>query len=235
MPSWTVSIDSRPVPEAGAHDIDGHLSSWSPLKMNDPKSFVEPLAGYLLDVLAKLHNRPFTPHSLTKLHNLRTVRDLSGATTVIEIGTYKGVTTRRLARLFPKVVTVEIDEALHRQAKSRCAGVRGIEFLLGDGAELLPEIIAREHDALLFLDGHFSGGETSQGEEPEPVLKELDIIARHLDHVNAAVIDDFRLFGVEKGWPRKSEVFAKLESLFPEPGWVITLLNDQFVVYRKRM
>lgn len=200
--------------------------------MNEPKTFLEPLAGYGLDVWSKLRNLPFTPHSLTKLHNLRTVRNLSGARTVIEIGTYKGVTTRRLARLFPKVVTVEIDEALHRHAKARCAGVRNIEFLLGDGSVLLPAIIAREQSTLLFLDGHFSGGETSQGDEAEPVLKELDVISANLDRVCGVVVDDFRLFGVEKGWPRKSEVLAKLEAVFPEPQWTISILNDQYIAFR---
>jgi predicted O-methyltransferase YrrM len=201
--------------------------------MNDPKSVLEPLAGYLLDILAKLRNRPFTPHSYTKLHNLRTARDLSGATTAIEIGTYKGVTTKRLSRLFDKVVTVEIDAELHRHAVARCAGRSNIEFHLGDGAALLPQIIAREKNMLLFLDGHFSGGETGQGDEPEPVLKELDLIAANLDRTSAVVIDDFRLFGVEPGWPRKSEVFRKLEAVFPEPVWTITLLNDQFLAHRR--
>ena len=47
--------------------------------MNDPKTFLEPMGGYLMDVLAKIRNLPFTPHSLTKLHNLKTARALSGA------------------------------------------------------------------------------------------------------------------------------------------------------------
>jgi hypothetical protein len=202
--------------------------------MNEPVTFLEPLFGYLLDTAAKLRNVPFTPHSLTKLHNLRSVRALSGATTVIEIGTYKGVTTRRLSRLFDKVVTVEIDEALMQRAKARCTGRVNIQFLLGDGSQLLPEILARERNVLLFFDGHFSGGETGQGDEPEPVLKEMDTVRHYLDRVSAIVIDDFRLFGVEPYWPLKSEVFAKLERICPEPAWTISLLNDQFVAFRRR-
>ena len=202
--------------------------------MNDPKTFLEPIAGYLLDVAAKIRNLPFTPHSLTKLHNLRTARRLSGATTVIEVGTFKGVTTKRLSRLFDKVITIEIDEALFNHARQRCVGRNNIEFHLGDGAVLLPQIVPRESELLLFLDGHFSGGETGHGDEPEPVLKELDLIAHHLGHASAVVIDDFRLFGVEPGWPKKSEVFAKLEATFPVPEWTLTLLNDQFLAYRAK-
>ena len=66
-------------------------------------------------------------------------------------------------------------------------------------------------------------------------MKELDLIAQHLDRTCAVVIDDFRLFGVEPGWPNKSEVFAKLEATFPVPEWTITLINDQFLAYKAKV
>ncbi|RWL22678.1 MAG: class I SAM-dependent methyltransferase [Mesorhizobium sp.] len=201
--------------------------------MNDPKSILEPIGGYALDLIAKLRNRQFVPHSLTKLHNMKTCRDMTGATTAVEIGSYKGVTTKRMSHLFEKVISVEIDEALYHQASKRCAGRKNVELLLGDGARLLPEIAARVNKALIFLDGHFSGGETGQGDEPEPVLKELDLIAPFISSFVAVVVDDFRLFGVEPGWPRKSEVIQKLETLLPESQWKLSVLNDQFLAVRK--
>ncbi|MER8595875.1 class I SAM-dependent methyltransferase [Mesorhizobium sp. M1182] len=201
--------------------------------MNDPKSVLEPIGGYVLDVVAKLRNRQFVPHSLTKLHNMKTCRDMTGATTAVEIGSYKGVTTKRMSYLFEKVISVEIDEALYRQASKRCAGRKNVELVLGDGAKLLPGIAARVNKALIFLDGHFSGGETGQGDEPEPVLKELDLIAPFISKFVAVVVDDFRLFGVEPGWPRKSEVIQKLEILLPETQWRLSVLNDQFLAVRK--
>ena len=202
--------------------------------MNDPKSFLEPLAGYLLDFIQRVRNLPFTPHSLTKLHNLSTARKLSSATTVLEIGTFKGVTAKRLSRLFSKVVSVEIDPDLYEQAKRRCAGRHNIELHLGDGSKLLPQILARETNLLVFLDGHFSGEGTGQGDEPEPALSELDMIARNLDHVSGVVIDDFRLFGIEPGWPKKSELLSRLEAVFPQGQWQYTPLNDQILVYRRK-
>lgn len=201
--------------------------------MNDPKSILEPIGGYVLDLVSKLRNRQFVPHSLTKLHNMKMCRDMTGATTAVEIGSYKGVTTKRLSYLFEKVVTVEIDEPLYSQASKRCAGRKNVELLLGDGAMLLPEIAARVNKALIFLDGHFSGGETGQGDEPEPVLKELDLIAPFISNFVAVVVDDFRLFGIEPGWPRKSEVIQKLEILLPETQWRLSVLNDQFLAIRR--
>jgi Ribosomal RNA adenine dimethylase len=201
--------------------------------MNDPKTFVEPLAGYLLDLSARLRNRPFTPHSLTKLHNMKTAKKLSGSSTILEVGTYKGVTARRLSYLFDRVITIEIDEALYKQAKARCSGRNNIEFHLGDGSDLIRGIVQKENSLVIFLDGHFSGGETGLGDEPEPVLKELDLIADELDRIQAVVVDDFRLFGVERGWPTKSHLLAKLESVFVPPLWSIAVLNDQVLAYRK--
>ncbi len=202
--------------------------------MNDPTSFVEPIGGYVLDVVAKLRNRPFVPHSLTKLHNIKLCRDLTGVTTVVEVGSYRGVTARRLSYLFPRVITIEIDPALHAIAKGHCASRKNIELLLGDGAELLPKIAASNDNMLIFLDGHFSGGTTGQGNEPEPVLKELDLLREDLANIGAVVVDDFRLFGVEPGWPRKSEVMRKLEETFEDPAWRLIVQYDQFLVVRGR-
>jgi hypothetical protein len=200
--------------------------------MNDPRTFIEPLAGYVLDLSARLRNRLFIPHSLTKLHNLKLCRDMTGARTAVEIGSFKGVTARRLSYLFDKVITVEIDPDLHRQARERCARRNNVELILGDGAKVLGDIAHKIERAVLFLDGHHSGGATGIGDEPEPVLAELDLISDKLENVSAVVIDDFRLFGVEAGWPSKSDVMRKLEILFPHPAWQIAVLNDQFLVVR---
>lgn len=200
--------------------------------VNDPRAFIEPLAGYLIDIGNKLRNRIFVPHSLLKLHNLKLVQGLTGAKTVIEIGSYKGVTTLRLSYIFDKVVSVEIDPTLHTHAKQRCEKRQNVEVLYGDGSTLLPKLVQKHDRSVLFLDGHFSGGETGQGATPEPVLQELDGIGDHLDCIDAVVIDDFRLFGEEEGWPCKSEVFAKIEDLFARPEWKIRVHNDQFIVFR---
>lgn len=201
--------------------------------MNDPKSILEPIGGYVLDCAAKLRNDLFVPHSLTKLHNIWRCKKLSGATSAVEVGSYKGLTTRRLSYLFDRVYSIEIDEALCEIARKRCAGRSNVEIFLGDGSKLLGEIAPRVSCGLIFLDGHFSGGETGHGDEPEPVLKELDIIESHIGNFVSVVIDDFRLFGIQDGWPHKSEVMLKLERLFPSPQWMVTVNNDQFLVIRR--
>jgi hypothetical protein len=149
------------------------------------------------------------------------------------VGSFKGVTTRRLSYLFDNVISIEIDPNLHAEATKRCADRPNVEIMLGDGSVLLPQVIARTSNALLFLDGHFSGGQTGHGDEPEPVLREVDLLKSHLHNVSAVVVDDFRLFGVEPGWPRKSEVLRKLEDTFPEQSWSIHIQYDQFLIARR--
>lgn len=197
--------------------------------MNDPKTFLEPIAGYILDLVNKIRNKPFIPHSLTKLHNLKMCRDITGSSTVVEIGTFKGLTAKRLSYLFKNVITVEIDSDLYLIASKKLKKHKNIKLIKGDGVDVLAQISPVIDDAVLFLDGHFSGGITGIGEEPEPVLKELDIIYEHIDKFVAVVIDDFRLFGVENGWPKKSEVLAKAEKILPCNSWKHYVLNDQFI------
>lgn len=200
--------------------------------MNDPKTFIEPVIGFVADILAKIRNRPFVPHSLMKLQNLKVSRDMTGAKTIVEIGSFKGITTRRLSYLFDRVISVEIDPVLHGIAQQRCGGRTNIELLLGDGSQLLGGIAGNIEKAVLYLDGHYSGGQTGMGDEPEPVLRELDLVADNLDRFSAVIVDDFRLFGVEQGWPSKADVMLKLETLLPSPVWKHYVMNDQYVSMR---
>jgi hypothetical protein len=201
--------------------------------MNDPKTILEPIAGYLLDLRAKLRNDIFVPHSLTKLQNIARLKSRTNATTVIEVGSFKGVTTRRLSYIFSTVHSIEIDQKLFAQAQRRCAGRKNVNLHHGDGTQVLQELAPIVSDCIVFLDGHFSGGDTGQGDEPEPVLAELSSIGDNLPNFVGIVIDDFHEFGLAPGWPKKSEVLAKLEHVMPEPVWLHAVMHDQFVSLRR--
>lgn len=201
--------------------------------MNEPKTILEPIAGYFMDSFRKLQGVSFVPHSLTKLQNIRYCRKKAGATTAIEVGSFKGITTQRLARIFKSVESIEIDPALHKVATERCRKFSNTTIHLGDGSALLPKIAAQVNNALIFLDGHYSGSGTGIGDEPEPVLKELDSIQPNMENFVAVVIDDFRLFGVEEGWPKKSEVLSKVERIFSTPAWTICIQYDQILITRE--
>ena len=170
------------------------------------------------------------PHSLSKLRQLTAVRNRTGATTLVETGTYLGNTARRASHFFDMVYTIEVDETLYTKAKTFLAPRTNIECLLGDCAKVLPELMARPDvdNALLFLDGHFSGGETGCGIVEEPAVSLIASLAPFRSRIKGIVIDDFRTLTGKDGTPTKSAVFAALEKYFPE--FVTSVHLDQILI-----
>src|SRR5437879_697220 len=74
----------------------------------------------------------------------------SGVDVFIETGTYRGATALALREVVGRVVTIEIDTALHARAEALFAGRPGIELLRGDSAALLPGVLARLDQPALF-------------------------------------------------------------------------------------
>lgn len=121
------------------------------------------------------------------------LRDRLGLTRAIETGTYLGAGTRRLARIFPKVDTIEVQESLAAGARSELANLRHVTVHAGSSRDVLPKLVDAATPALYWLDGHWSGGMTGGAEDQCPVLAEVEAIAAgHPD--DAILIDDARLF-----------------------------------------
>ncbi|WP_162273199.1 hypothetical protein [Rubripirellula obstinata] len=138
----------------------------------------------------------------------------------------------RCSKAFDQVVTIELDPELHQRAKSFLSTRRNVECILGDATKKLPEVLVREEcsQAVVFLDGHFSSGETAHGDVPEPACELLSSLGQFKDKICAIVVDDFRLFGVEAGWPRKSELLIAAEEIFGDYRLAVHL--DQLLIER---
>ena len=91
----------------------------------------------------------------------------------VETGTYLGDGARRLADIFPKVVTIELSDELYEKARSSLRDQPTIKALHGDSRLLLAGLVDPEVATLFFLDGHWSGGYTAGQESECPVLQEL--------------------------------------------------------------
>lgn len=90
---------------------------------------------------------------------------------VIETGTFRGATARKLATMCPQVVTIESSNENFKKASSVNSYPRPI-YVFGDSVELLPATIFEfkgSDKTLFFLDAHW--------EANNPLLKELEIIA----------------------------------------------------------
>jgi hypothetical protein len=202
--------------------------------MNARHTWASGLAGYLLDLSRFARGSPANLHSLTKSRVIRALARRAGGTCLIETGTFHGVTAARCARAFETVLTVELDAQLAARAAQVLAKFPNVTVYQGDAVTLLPQMLGHPGagKTVVFLDAHYCGGNTARGDLPEPALAELDILTRHRDRIVGVVIDDFRCFGVEDGFPTKTQLLAAAEAHFPHPTFAIRALCDQIVVER---
>jgi hypothetical protein len=150
-----------------------------------------------------------------------------------ETGTFLGRGARFLAGHFPKVVTIELSEELHREAAVNLAAFGNVECLQGNSAEVLARILPSfppDQTAFFFLDAHWSGdrsvdwersgwkgyrrdtahlgrGISPSGPEQCPLLEELTAIRNLWAGPAHLLIDDMKNIPAE-GPGKKSFAFA---------------------------
>jgi len=149
----------------------------------------------------------------------------------IETGTYHGETTLRMEGFFERIFTIELSTYLYQLFTSRNYDKNKITALLGDSGEELSKVIPHlDGDAIFFLDGHYSSGITAQGVKDCPLLEELEVINKNLQHGAIVIIDDLRLFGTKmnEDWTyiTKESLLEKIEKRV-EKSFDI---NDRFVI-----
>jgi hypothetical protein len=193
------------------------------------------LAGYLQDLyrIAKLDFS--NSHSYTKFLTINRVRKEAGAKIFIEAGTYRGVTALRCSSVFDNVYTIELDHKLAATATQLLSKNKNVKVIHGDALLVIPELLESQNlnDVLLFLDGHYSSGETACGEIPEPAAEELRALTKYQTRIKAIIIDDVRSFGTEPGFPKKSDLLRSAEESFGG-GFDIKLFLDQLIITRKK-
>lgn len=121
----------------------------------------------------------------------------SHADTWVETGTYFGHTSRWLASLASKVVTIEPEERLANRATRRMSRLENVTVIKGFSESVLPEVISELSGSVAFwLDGHYSGGVTASGHGVTPIKQELTEIEKNFSQFSSVtvLIDDFRLF-----------------------------------------
>jgi hypothetical protein len=153
-------------------------------------------------------------------------------TRAIETGTYRGDGTRRLAEVFPHVVTIEVQPDLARAAAKALGDLPQVEVRAGSSRDVLPELVDASQPTLYWLDGHWSGGDTGGVDDECPVLAELAAIAGgHPD--DCILIDDARLFLAPPPPPHRAEqwpTYREIEDALAETRAGITVVVAHDIV-----
>jgi hypothetical protein len=152
------------------------------------------------------------------------LRDRLGIRDFVETGTYRGGTVRIMSPRFERIHTVELQPAIYEATKERLSNLTNVDFRLGDTEAHLPDILSRLNGpALIWLDAHWSAGETGKTDTQCPLLRELAIVyGTRSDHV--VMIDDARLFMAPapppmkpEDWPSLAQIEAFLARQQPAP------------------
>jgi FkbM family methyltransferase len=142
------------------------------------------------------HRRPLGyPHQTNlPIELVDRLRARFGLEHFVETGTRHGVTTRAMAPHFKHVATIELDPVSFQTTAAQLAANSHIHCFQGDSVQQLPQILnALGAAGVVWLDAHWSGGDTGKGDVECPVLGELAAIYAHRpDHI--VFIDDARLF-----------------------------------------
>ncbi len=134
---------------------------------------------------------------------------------LVETGTYLGDTVAATRHAMKMVYSIELDESLYRQAKSRFEKDRNVSILHGDSGTILPKLASEIEEPILFwLDGHYSGGTTAKGSRDTPIVSELQAI-RQRPLLDVILIDDARLFVGMNDYPTMTEMRGMIGQWFP--------------------
>jgi len=147
-----------------------------------------------------------SPHLLKQ----KIIKDLSKENNLkilVETGTYYGDMVQAMKKYFNKIYSIELDKELYRKAKNRFNGQIKISLKQGDSSIELKDIMKLLNEpAIFWLDGHYSAGVTAKGEKETPILEELNIILDERKFNHIILIDDARLFGVDRDYPTIEEL-----------------------------
>jgi hypothetical protein len=186
--------------------------------------------GVAWDVLQyRLGRSMFPPHTI-KLRWIQYFGNACKVHTLVETGTYYGITVGAMLQRFEQIYTIELAAELSERAEKQFAGYPHVHVLPGNSAEVLPALLEVISEKCLFwLDGHYSGPGTARGSADSPIVGELSAIRKHPRNDHVILIDDARLFDGTNGYVTQQEAFSLLREI--NPRYTIRQRDDIIQAY----
>ncbi len=130
--------------------------------------------------------------------------------TFIETGTYYGNTAVWASSHF-NTITIEYARTIYDRTVEKYRHITNINFLFGDSKVILKEIIPKlTQPAVIWLDGHWSAGETYGEGDECPVIGEIQSIVDS-KYPHFIFIDDAHLFLSPPPKPHKIEEWPSID------------------------
>ena len=172
---------------------------------------------FLLNVSRAVVGWPPTPASpLEKRTLIARIAKEHDLNVFVETGTFQGEMLDAQRPRFRQLISIELSRELFEAARSKYAGDPAVRLLQGDSGTKLKEAVeGLEERALFWLDAHFSRGVTAGAGAAAPIMRELSCLTSRSRHNDAILIDDARLFGLKRGYPRLKAVREFATRLWP--------------------
>lgn len=160
-----------------------------------------------------------SPPATVKYHLIRDYRKRFDTRVLVETGTFLGDNIYALRNDFDRIISIELAPVLAARARQRFARESHVAILLGDSANVLPEVLAELNEpALFWLDAHWSGGITAHAEKETPIMEEVDAILRHPVKDHVVLMDDARLLGQRQDYPTLETLCTNVRRM--NPSWI---------------
>lgn len=177
--------------------------------------------------------KPVPPPHGVKIATLAEYGSAFNLEILIETGTFQGDAIYGLKSRFKKVYSIELSSELAAKAQHRFRSNPHIQILQGDSGQLLSQVLSGISQPCLFwLDGHYSGGPTAQGDMDTPILKELRTVLDHPCKDHVILIDDARLFDGTKDYPTIDDLHVLCEAR--RPDYDFSVANDIIRIHPAR-
>lgn len=145
--------------------------------------------------------------------------------TLIETGTWRGDMVEAALLHFDQIVSIELSAEFAAKARARFRRIAKVQIVEGDSADQLPVVLdSLRVPALFWLDGHFSGADTAQGDVGSPLRAELEAVYAHPVAGHVVLIDDARMLSGKDGYPTPEELRELVARLAPDA--TLTIEDD---------